>query len=71
MATTLTLTLRCQSKNLMHSPDGTPLMNVSLQTVQEPGAMPPMSSVNAAMPMVDDTFVLGKLYTVAITDSPA
>jgi hypothetical protein len=70
MATSITLTLRCQSKNLVSGPDGATLMNVSLQTVTVPGEIPPpYSALTTTVAEADDSFVLGNLYSITITES--
>ncbi len=72
MATSITLSLRCQSKNLVPGPDGAPFMNVTLQTVNpESGTPPPFSSLTTTLAAADDTFVFGGMYSVTIADEPS
>jgi hypothetical protein len=44
-------------------------MNISLQTVMDPGVTPaPYSALTTTVAMEDDTFTFGNLYTVTVTD---
>jgi hypothetical protein len=69
MATTINLSLRCQSKNLIVGTDGANSVTVSLQSVVQTGT-PSMqsSSLTTTVLAAEDTFVMGNMYRVAITD---
>jgi acyl dehydratase len=71
VATSISLTLRCQNKMLVGGANNENLVTVGLQSVAAVSPVGPGSSLSTTVAVADDTFVMGNLYNVAITDAPA
>ena len=76
MATSLTLSFRCSTKNLTSIPatGETPAadaVNVNLQEVTLAPGFPPRSTLSVTLPMASDTFIMGGYYTVTVIDGVA
>jgi len=75
MPTSLTISFRCQNKNLASIPatGETPAMDGVSINLQEAAAagLVPRASFQVTLPIASDTFVMGGYYTATVVDGAA
>jgi len=76
MATSLTISFRCQNKNLASIPatgeaPATDAVSINLQEVSAAPGFSPRASFSVTLPIASDTFVMGGYYTATVVDGAA